>query len=70
MSKDGKDELQQELRLLKTSREPIHVSRQIVGGLLAQMRQPLAIGTLQPQRTVLESTLDRIVLEPHRAELY
>ena len=38
--------------------------------LLAELRDPLTNGTLQAQRTVLESTVDRIVVEPHRAELY
>lgn len=70
MSKDGKDELQQELRLLKTSQEPIHVSRQIVEGLLAQIREPLANGTLETQRAILQSTVDRLVVKRRSAELY
>ena len=73
MSKDGKDELQQEeksklvqqLRLLELSQEPIHISRQIV-----EMREPLANGTLEAQRVVLKSAVDHIVVERNKAEPY
>ena len=58
MSKDGKDELQQQLRLLKTSQEPIHISRQIVEELLAEKREPLANGTLEAQRAIQQSAVD------------
>jgi hypothetical protein len=41
-----------------------------VGEVLAEMREPLANGTLEAQRTVLESTVEHVVVEKNRAELY
>ena len=39
-------------------------------GLLAEMREPLANGTLEAQREVLQSTVDRVIVERNRAELH
>jgi predicted DNA-binding protein (UPF0278 family) len=46
------------------------VPRHIVEEILAEMREPLAKGTLAAQRTVLKSAVDHIVVEKNRAELY
>jgi site-specific DNA recombinase len=62
--------LRSQLRLLESSQEKIEVPRDIVEELLAQMRDPLASGTLDAQRAVLKSAVDRIVVEKNRAELY
>ena len=58
------------MRLPELSQEAIHISRQIVEGLLAEMREPLANGTLEAQREALQSTVDRVIVERNRAELH
>jgi hypothetical protein len=38
--------------------------------VLAEMREPLANGTLPAQRRVLESAVDHIIVERHMSDLY
>jgi site-specific DNA recombinase len=68
--KEERQKLRQELRLLESTHQTIEVPRHIVEEILAEMRDPLANGTLEAQRTVLRSTVERIVVEKNRAELY
>ena len=68
--KEEKERVQEELRLLEAGQEQVLVPRETVEGLLAEMRQPLANGTLEAQRAILQSTVDRLVVERQSAELY
>jgi site-specific DNA recombinase len=68
--KDEKNSLEQQVQLLEVRDEPIQVPREIVEELLAELREPLANGTLPAQRRVLENTVDRIIVERNRAELH
>lgn len=68
--KEEGERLRGELRVLESSHEVIEVPRHIVEEILAEMRQPLANGTLDAQRTVLQSAVDRIVVGKKKAELY
>lgn len=68
--KDERERLRQEPRLVESSQEAIEVPRQIMEEILAEMRERLAEGKLDAQRAVLKSTVDHIVVEQNRAELY
>ena len=68
--KEERERLRGELRLLESTQQAIEVPRHILEELLAEMRAPLANGTLEAQRTVLKSTVNHIAVEKNKAELY
>lgn len=69
LRRQEKQKLQQEAKLLE-QRKPIHITKELLADLLAELREPLANGTLQAQQKVLRNVIDHIVVEPHKGQLY
>lgn len=66
----GQAQAPTQLRLLEAGQEQILLATDTIQGLLAEMREPLANGTLEAQGAILQSAVDRLVANRRSAQLY